>query len=136
LSGAPYLYTVTERQNGNAHMWTGSFFNHLYGDRTKGHAPEIGMGATILGWTDRSACTIIEVSKSGKLIRVQKDIATRTDGLGMTDAQQYTYEADPNGYTRTFTLRKNGAWVGKGETMKGGTKCLVGARMEYYDYSF
>lgn len=54
----------------------------------------------------------------------------------MSDSQSYRYEPDPSGATHTFTLRKNGAWVRKGEPMRGGMGILIGHRRHYYDYSF
>ncbi|QOF39432.1 hypothetical protein E3G66_003636 [Mycobacteroides abscessus] len=37
---------------------------------------------------------------------------------------------------QTFTLRKTGRWIRKGESEKGGTALLIGRRDEHYDYSF
>jgi hypothetical protein len=112
---------------------TGSLMNHLISG-AKMITPEIGMGATILHWTDRTATTITEVSKNGKRIGVVEDIATRTDGHGMSDAQSYSY-APGTGSARYFTLRKNGAWVAEGDSMKG-TRIAIGARNHYHDFSF
>jgi hypothetical protein len=98
--------------------------------------PEVGMGATIILWSDRLACTIVEVSKSGKRLTVRRDKTTRIDGNGMSDSQKYEYEPDPQGSERTFSLRSNGRWVQEGETMRGGTNLAVGVRREYYDFSF
>jgi len=97
--------------------------------------PEVGMGATIVMWTDRHACTIIEVSKSKRVIKVQYDKATRTDSHGMSDCQSYSYERDTEGQVKTFTLRKHGKYVQKGDSMRG-THLVIGRREEYYDYSF
>ena len=116
-------------------MTTGSFFNNMYG-AAKNPEPTVGMGATILMWTDRHACTIVEVSKGGKRIGVQRDKATRSDGNGMSDAQEYTYEPDTDNVIRYFTLRKSGAWVHEGDTMRGGEKIAIGFRREYHDFSF
>lgn len=114
-------------------MTTGSLINTLMGapaDTT----PKVGMGATILMWTDRHAATVIEVITPKKIV-VQEDTATRTDNYGMSDAQSYDYTPNPNGVKRTFTLRKNGAWVMTGMAMQGGTRLRLGVRDEYYDYS-
>lgn len=116
-------------------MRTGSLINLVQGN-SRQHTPEVGMGATILMWTDRHAATIIEVSKSGKSIVVQRDNAKRTDNLGMSDAQSYEYTPNPNGTKTTYTLRKNGAWVRKGSGMKNGERLGIGYRNEHYDYSF
>lgn len=112
---------------------TGSLHNMLISG-SRMDVPQVGMGATILYWTDRHACTITEVSKSGKFVRVVEDKAIRTDSNGMSDCQSYRYEPG-EGSPRTFTLRKNGAWVEQGSSMRG-TRLAIGARRHYYDYSF
>jgi hypothetical protein len=58
--------------------------------------PEVGMGATEIMYSDRHAFTVVEVLGPKRIV-VQRDRATRTDGLGMSDAQSYNFEADPNG---------------------------------------
>jgi hypothetical protein len=116
------------------HMETGSLVNLMAGGSTNPE-PTVGMGATILMWTDRKAATIVEV-KSATTIVVQEDKATRTDGLGMTDAQEYEYEPDADGTLHTFTKRKSGAWVRKGEALKGGQRIALGYRRAYHDFSF
>lgn len=47
-------------------MKYGSLINLLSDAGKQTIKPEVGMGITILSWTDRDAATIIEVSKSGK----------------------------------------------------------------------
>lgn len=96
----------------------------------------IGTGATICCYSDRHACTIIAVSKSGKKVTVQSDTATRTDKNGMSDSQSYEYAANPKGAIKSFTLRKNGRWIQAGDPAKGGTPLAIGWRGSYYDYSF
>lgn len=96
--------------------------------------PEVGMGCTVCAWSDRYACTITEISKSGRTIVCQRDKATRTDNLGMSDSQDYKYERDTNGMKFTMWLNKYGRWVEKG--CRDGYRCFLGDRDEYYDYSF
>ena len=98
--------------------------------------PEIGMGATIYHWSDRTACTVIAISKSGLEVTVQEDTAKRTDNLGMSESQSYEYTRNPEGPTHVFRLRKNGRWVAKGSPMKGSTELGLGTRRSYFDYSF
>lgn len=98
--------------------------------------PTVGMGATVCYYSDRHAGTIITVSKSGKRVTVQEDTATRTDKNGMSDAQAYSYEPNPNGSVTTFSKRKNGCWVRVGEGSRSGTGLVLGTRDEHYDYSF
>ncbi len=107
--------------------------NSIYA-MSKSPIPEVGMGASILHFSDREACTIIEVHD--KMVVVQRDKVFRVDQNGMSESQEYNYERDPGGEQSVFTLRKNGHWVQRGAGMKSGTRLLVGVRREYYDYSF
>lgn len=123
-------------------MTYGSMFNHLYA-RGKAPEPEVGMGATMLYWSDRRAATVVEVErfKTGpragqvKAVVVQQDKATRTDNHGMSDAQTYEYERDPQGPTRRYRLVTRGKKAGTFQA-QGGGGLLLGARAEYFDYSF
>jgi hypothetical protein len=96
--------------------------------------PQVGMGATILYHSDRSAYTIIAVD--GKQITIQRDKVTRIDKNGMSESQDYTYAPSPQGEIKTATLRKNGTYVIRGDALRGGTIVRVGVRDEYYDFGF
>ena len=115
-------------------MQHGSLQNLLMGSGTT--APKVGEGATILGWTDRHAATVVAVSKSGKAVSVQRDTQKRIDKNGMSDMQEYECTPNPNGFRQTFTLRSNGAWVEKGQPMRGGARLSIGERRPYFDFSF
>jgi hypothetical protein len=95
--------------------------------------PTAGMGATLLGYTDRNAYTILRVD--GKKLWATRDNVIRTDTNGMSDCQTYRYEtvAYPDGDT-LFTLRKDGRWH-EGKRLSGNV-LLIGHRDEYYDFSF
>lgn len=110
---------------------TGSLVN-LVLSASKDETPVVGMGATILCWTDRHAATIVSVSP--KRIGIVQDEAIRTDKNGMSDSQTYDYKPG-NGPVSYYTLRKNGAWVREGESLKG-QRIAIGYRDEHYDYSF
>lgn len=112
----------------------GSLTNRMM-EGSKQPTPEVGMGVTECCWSDRHAYTIVEVV-TDKLIVVQRDKVKRTDQNGMSESQQYSYEADPEGAKVEVTLRKNGKWITKGEGLKNGTGWLIGSRREYHDYSF
>ena len=111
--------------------------NNLLLSRSEDASPEIGGAATIVMWSDRKAATIIEIQrfKTGarageiKAIIVQEDIATRTDGLGMTDAQAYRFDRDPDGATHIFKVTKYGY-------RSGYASLTVGIRSHYYDFTF
>ena len=107
----------------------GGLMNRI-GEHTKSPAPEVGMGATLYFYSDRTAATVIRVSDSGKTVWLREDKAIRTDGLGMTDAQSYRFEPNPNGREFRARLRKNGTW------RTGGTGVSLGARSAYHDFSF
>lgn len=97
------------------------------------HDPfKVGRGVTIVHWSDRWACTVIEAT--AKTVTVQRDKAIRTDDHGMSDSQSYRYEPDPDGSVRKFSLRKTGKFVQVGDSING-TR-LVRGRSEHYDYSF
>lgn len=113
---------------------TGSLVNHLISGSAM-PAPAVGMGATILSWSDRRAATVTQVSKFGKRIAVVDDIATRVDKNGMSEVQEYVYTPGNSGPSY-FTLRKNGAWVREGESMKGGQRIALGYRNTFHDFSF
>lgn len=112
---------------------TGSLVNHLLSGSLDPR-PALGMGATILMWTDRHPATVIEVNSATR-ITVREDRATRTDKNGMSDSQSYAYETNPYGRVEVYTLRKNGAWVRQGDTMRG-QRLSLGHRSEYRDFSF
>ena len=95
---------------------------------------EVGMGATMCGWTDRYAGTVISVSETQ--VAVQEDRATRTDKNGMSESQTYAYSPDANGRIFVFTKRKYGGWVERGRKMGNGRRVSFGGRSAYYDYSF
>jgi hypothetical protein len=100
------------------------------------YTPEVGMGATICYWSDRHAATIIRVEKNGKVIVVQEDIATRTDKNGMSESQEYKYEANPNGSIHAFSIRKDGSYRLVGSKGRTGNRLSIGFRNQFYDFSF
>lgn len=85
--------------------------------------PSVGDGATIYGYSDRMAYTVIQVSPNKKRIWIQRDKATLLNGFksGAEDAltfapggffghtsgtQRYSYEPDPEGEIKVATLRE------------------------------
>lgn len=124
---------------------TGSLVNYMYAN-SKSPDPEVGMAATICGWSDRHAATVVDVFKyrGSILVTVQEDKATRIDKNGFSENQEYTYERNPNGRKSTFKL-KEGRWIAVGPdpiTCKGWSEgngygsLRLGHREEYYDHSF
>lgn len=104
---------------------TGSLVNYMMADGTQ---PQVGMGATILMWTDRKAGTIVKITPTQ--IHVQEDDAVRTDHNGMSESQTYSYSPNPHGTIHIFRKTK------RGYRNKGGSALHIGEREKYYDYSF
>lgn len=113
---------------------TGSLINEIYSGMQSADV-EIGMGATVLSFTDRHAATVVSISSNGRRIGIKYDKAIRTDDNGTSDSQSYRYEPG-EGPTLYFTKRKDGRFVKEGETLSGGQKVLVGTRDHYHDFSF
>lgn len=114
------------------------------------HNAEVGDGATIRGWTDCQAATII--ARTAKTITVQKDKQTLLNGAnsGEPDAltcypggfmahvegkQRYAYKTTKYGAVATFSLRRNGRWVQVGQGARTGTSLGLG-RHGFYDFNF
>lgn len=124
---------------------TNSLVNHIYSRATKGQpTPEIGMGVTLLGWTDRYPATIIGIIENGKYIIVQSDNYKRIDNNGMSECQEYEYTANLDGATYTFKMNPNGGWsevfrnpeTGRFKKYNGGKGLRIGYREKYHDFSF
>lgn len=116
-------------------MYTRNLHSMIRESQTQRIVPTIGMGATINHYTDRDACTIIEVNAAKTQVRVQRDKVIRTDNNGQSDAQEYRYEPNDRGLTYAFSLRTNGRWVRVGDP-KSGLGLSIGVREHFYDYSF
>jgi hypothetical protein len=120
-------------------MQYGSLSNILI-DRVISENIEIGVGATVLHWSDRNAATVVDVirfksgARKGEIsgVYVTWDKATRTDTNGQSDAQSYEYETDWDGHRVRFNRCKDGRFIQAG----GGNTLRIGYRETYYDYSF
>lgn len=108
--------------------------------------------ATVNFYTDRVAATIISETPREITVRTDKakllngpesgepDAMTVTPG-GFTahwsGAQRYEYSTDPFGCEYTFTKRRSGRWVKKGDPdHRGSTTLTVGRRVHYHDFNF
>lgn len=110
-------------------MKYGSGTNQIM-DRIAPQKPEVGMGCTILHWSDRSPATIVRVSPSSKTFEFTYDEYRRTDDNGMSDWQTYEYTPRPDGVRYTARLTKSGQFKYAGQTI------LVGEREKYFDPTF
>jgi len=112
---------------------TRSLTNFIY----SGHlsVPEVGRGATELGWTDRTAYEVLSVSYDLKKVVIQKYNAKRIDDNGMGGDQEYEYK-ELIGHPITIWWKWN-AW--RRIDVDGRYKkinIIWGVKEHYYDYSF
>lgn len=121
---------------------TGSLVNHLY-SRSASPEPVVGMGATLLSWTDRHPATVIEVNQKKRYIVVQEDDAVRLDSNGMSESQAYEYSSNPNGSKSIYRKNRKGEWVSHVINPDTGrlvqrrsAGLLLGERDKYHDFSF
>jgi hypothetical protein len=123
---------------------TGSLVNHVLSG-SKQPVPEVGMGATVFGWTDRHPATVIEVGMQGKypMLKIQSDKYKRVDQNGMSEMQTYEYTPNPEG-SITMWVFKDGSWkrgyvnpeTERLSVEKKGEGLGLGFREKYYDFSF
>ena len=127
---------------------TGSLVNHLHSRATIGQPePKVGMGVTMLCWTDRHPGTIFRVFTLGKknpatCVEVRSDKYQRTDANGMSESQDYTYTTTPSGAKSFYRQEADGSWqeVRENESKRwvkaGGKGLVIGKREKYHDFSF
>lgn len=104
--------------------------------------PDIGQGATICHYSDRTACTIVAVSKSGKTISLQPDHAELDNWkpemipggfsahCSNNHSQRYRYQPNPTAEVIKARIRKDGSY-----RTSGGQRVIQG-RHHFYDYNF
>ena len=108
----------------------GSLTNRL-NERQASDEIKVGVGATIYMYSDRIACTVIEIKSKCKAV-IQRDNAIRIDNTGSySESQEYRYEKNDNGMKFEIYCR-NGIWRVKNSK----ERVVIGKRNEYYDYSF
>lgn len=92
---------------------TASLVNHLQSRAVIGQPePFVGMGVTLLGWTDRDAGTIqaVRVEKGVTIIEVTRDDAELIGGSIMSEDQEWKFTPDPNGHRMIFRRELGGRW--------------------------
>ena len=77
--------------------------------------PLVGMKCVQNYYTDRRVCTIVDISKSGKKIKVQDNKVTTINFW----ESKYQIHDELEGKIVEFTLRKNGRWVRLGDSQNG-----------------
>lgn len=126
---------------------TGSLVNHLYSRGTIGQpVAVVGMGATELMWTDRDACTIVEVVMDKgevKRIATTSDDSKVVSGSGHDGSAAYDHTSKPDGYRTYWRMSKAGKWesivpndVGRWVKSGNGKGLRIGSREKYSDPSF
>ena len=127
---------------------TGSVMNHLYSRMTDGQPePTVGMGATVLLWTDRNAATISAVTRKGDAIYVttQDDDVRVVAGSAHDGSAQYEYTRNTNGRERYFrAYTPDGEWhqvfwnkeTKRWNRARNGNGLRIGERETYRDPSF
>jgi len=90
--------------------------------------PEVGMGATMAVGSDRYAYTIVEVSESGKTVKIQGDITINEGDYFGT--QKWVCTPNLEGPIKTARLSKSGYYL------VGGSFVFMGFRDHYQDPSF
>jgi hypothetical protein len=121
---------------------TGSLVNHMYSRMTINEPePTVGMGVTMLSWTDREAGTIVEVNMKKRYIAVTDDHAKRIDNNGMSESQEYEYTSDFNGHRNYYRKDRKGQWrrcfYNENKRLVFGTGGLIiGRREKYHDFTF
>lgn len=115
-------------------METGSIINTIYSKNKGEIVPEVGMPATLVCWSDRKAGEILEVSDN-KMTLKWRPFDAKALHKGMTDSgQEWDLTSNPNNPVLTFSYRKNGQWIEKGE--KRGNILVLNLKNHFYDYSF
>ena len=111
--------------------------------------PQIGDGATLHGYSDRKAATVIKISKSGKTVWVQEDKAKLLNGAGSGEpdalefepggfvghtsgTQRWDCKPNPEGAVYRAFLRKNGNW----RITSSGMRATFAGRHHHYDFNF
>ena len=121
-------------------MAFGSVNNLVLANAAQSIVPEVGMGATVVAWTDRYPATVIAVRKNRKgevvAVTLREDNAERTDNRGMCEWQDWAFSPNPDGRVYEFTRRRNGRFLEKGARKGGSNAVRFGAREKYYDFSF
>lgn len=127
---------------------TGSIINHLHSRAVIGQPePVVGMGATMLLWSDRRACTItnVQLVRGKTIVTVQTDHATVTAGSSHDGSAEYSYARNPHGSECHFRREDDGRWqqvvisnkTGRwGKANGGGRGLRIGERDTYLDPSF
>lgn len=126
---------------------TGSLVNHVLSG-AKRVEPELGMGATLLSWSDRDAATVVDIVRDGngklKRFATTQDEAHVTSGSGHDGSAVYGYvtRADgarswwmPNRKGDGYDQIRHSSATGRWQKVHSG-RIVLGRRETYRDPSF
>jgi hypothetical protein len=124
---------------------TGSLINHVL-TSSKSASPEVGMGATLCSWSDRSPATVTKVwtdKRGAQWAELQADSYRRIDKNGFSECQEYEYSPNPDAPIITIKLHTDGKWrpmwknpdTGRYSVDKS-QGIVLGRRERYFDFSF
>ncbi len=120
--------------------------------KTKDGLFQIDGHATRLGYSDAHAGFVTSVTNDGKRLTFSEGKAELLNGpdSGEPDAlafspggfvghtsgnQRWKISIEVGAGHQVFTLRQNGRWVREGESMKNGSRLIVG-HSHHYDFNF
>ncbi len=91
--------------------------------------PVVGMGCTILSYSDRHPATVTQILSKSRFV-IQEDNYKRIDDNGMSDCQTYEYTPNPEASKQVVMKTKKGWKILKDRYIH------LGHRNRYYDFSF
>lgn len=98
--------------------------------------PSVGQECYYSCGSDRYPCTVTSINASRKTVVTRDALFTRTDSNGLSESQTYSFQANPNGQEQVWTWRAkggaDGAYVRKGEPLRGGTRLRFGYGYQAY----
>lgn len=127
---------------------TGSVINNIMSRQILNKPKaEVGMGATLLYWTDREAATIVEVIgdglTKGTIIGVRTDAWKVISGSMQDGSAEFEYMPRDEGNVSYFRITKTGTWESirrNPETGRwnkiGNGGIRIGSREKYHDPCF
>jgi hypothetical protein len=106
----------------------GSMNNTILSTMVNTPEPVIGLGVTVLSWTDREVYRVTAITNNGSVVWLQRDHTVK-DEKG-----NYVYTAYPHGPVVWCVVRKDGKRHLFGQLKE--RIVLMGVQDEYYDTSF
>lgn len=129
---------------------TASVINHLHARGVVGEpVPKVGMGATVLGWSDRHPVTIVSVDTKPRgtayscIIEVIQDYCRIISGNTQNGSSKFEFMPNSNGHKSIYRKNaKTGMWESAYKSkatnrlIKGGCGLRIGERERYVDPNF